>query len=397
MKLDLEGIKIRIAHFSWESLHSIHVGGISSVVTELAAAQERMGNEVHVFTRMGPGQKEYERIDGVHYHRCSFNFHSNLIQEMHNMSKSMAHNFFACENYSGRFDIIHGHDWHVVPALDEIKKARGHKIIFHFHSTQYGRDGNKFHNGGAEAIRGIEWYGTYIADRVITLTNTLRDEVKWLHRIPENKLRVSHNGIHAKNFDGWIDPGEIKKRYGIGPLDPTILFVGRITYMKGPDLLLEAIPEVLRNYPNAKFIFMGDGDMKPYLENRARQLNISHAVRFLGWVSDLKTKADIFKSCDAVCVPSRNEPFGIVVLEAWACGKPVIAIHGTGGGEIVWHDVTGLKVYQHPDSIAWGIKHIFSDFEKARWMGRNGRKAAEEAFNWDNIAKHMQNIYNELV
>ncbi len=356
-----------------------------------------MGHEVHVFTRIGPGQQPYERIHGVHYHRCSFGFHHDLIQEMHNMSKAMVHEFFNCENFSGRFDIIHGHDWHVVPALDEIKKARGHKIIFHFHSTQYGRDGNKFNGGGAEAIRGLEWYGSYIADRVVALTNTFKDEIKWLHRIPEDKIRVSHNGVHAKNFDGWINPAEVKARYHIGPMDPTILFIGRITYMKGPDLLMEAIPEVLRSYPHAKFIFAGDGDMKPHLEHRAHQLGIAHAVRFTGWIHDVKQKADLYKACDAVCVPSRNEPFGVVVLEAWSCGKPVIGMHGTGAGEIIWHDVTGLRVYHTPQSIAWGIKHIFSDFERARWMGRNGRKAAEEAFNWDNIARHMNGIYKELV
>ncbi|MFH8092857.1 MAG: glycosyltransferase family 4 protein [Candidatus Aenigmatarchaeota archaeon] len=386
-----------MAHFSWESLHSIAVGGISPVVTELAAAQHKAGHEVHVFTRMGPGQSPYENINGVHYHRCSFAFNPDLIQEMHNMCKSMVHEFFRCEDFSGKFDIIHGHDWHVVPALDEIKKARGHKIVFHFHSTQYGRDGNRFNGGAAEAIRGLEWYGSYIADRVIALTHTFKEEIKWVHRIPEDKIRILHNGIHAHKFNGWINPAEVKARYHIGPLDPTILFIGRITYMKGPDLLMEAIPEVLREFPHAKFIFAGDGDMKHWLERRAHELGIAHAVRFTGWINDFNQKSDLYKSVDAVCVPSRNEPFGVVVLEAWSAGKPVIATHGTGAGEIVWHEVTGVRVYQTPNSIAWGIKYIFSDFERARWMGRNGRRAAEEAFNWDNIAKHLDNFYREIV
>lgn len=389
-------IIIRIAHFSWESLHSIPVGGISAVVTELAAAQERKGNEVHVFTRIGPGQKEYERIDGVHYHRCAFAFNPNLIQEMHNMSKSMVNSFFGCEDYSGGFDIIHGHDWHVVPALDEIKKVRGKKIVWTLHSNQYGRDGNKFNDGAAEAIKGLEWYGTYIADRVITNTNVMKAETQWIHRVPEEKMRVVHNAINVKDYNGFINPGPVKMKYGIGIMDPTVLFLGRITYQKGPDLLLETVPDVLKDYPNAKFVFAGDGDMKLSLENRARELGVNHAIRFTGYVSG-EEKANLLKSCDVVCVPSRNEPFGIVVLEAWACGKPVIAIHGTGAGEIVWHDVTGLKVYGHPGSIGWGIKNIFSDFEKARWMGRNGRVAAETAFNWDRIAEVTLNVYRELL
>ena len=315
---------------------------------------------------------------------------------MHNMSKAMAHAFFACEDFCGKFDIVHGHDWHVVPALDEIKKARGRKIVFTLHSNQYGRDGNHFHDGKAAAIRGIEWYGTYIADRVIVATQTMKGESQWLHRIPEWKMRVVHNAVNFNKFNGWINPAEIKARYHIGPLDPTVLFVGRMTYQKGPDLLLEAIPDVLKDYPNAKFIFVGDGDMKGHLEWRAGQLGVSHAVRFTGYLPEHE-KINLFKACDVVCVPSRNEPFGVVVLEAWSAGKPVIAMHGTGAGEIVWHEVTGLKVYHHPGSISWGIKKIFSDFERARWMGRNGRYAVENVFNWDRIADITLNVYKELV
>jgi glycosyltransferase involved in cell wall biosynthesis len=386
---------MRIAHFSWESLHSIRVGGISDVVTELAAAEQRAGHEVHVFTRGAPGQREYEFIDGVHYHRCFFPFNNDLVQEMHNMSKAMVHAFFACENYSGNFDIIHGHDWHVVPALDEIKKARNKKIVFTLHSTEYGRNGNN-HNGDGR-INGLEWYGSYIANVLTVCSQTMKNEVMNLHRVPEDKMRVIHNGIHAWKFDGFIDAWhDCKKWYGFGPYDPMVVYVGRMEYHKGPDLLLEAIPDVLKDYPNAKFVFIGDGSMRHSLEARMHQMGLQHAVRFTGYVpDDWKTKT--MKAADVVVVPSRNEPFGIVVLEAWSCHKPVISTHGTGAGEIIWHEVTGLRVYQSPNSIAWGIKRIFSDFEHARWMGKNGRKAAETAFSWDRMAKEMLKVYEEVL
>ncbi|MEM5793617.1 MAG: glycosyltransferase family 4 protein [Candidatus Aenigmatarchaeota archaeon] len=388
---------IRIAHFSWESLHSIHVGGISPVVTELAAAQERMGHEVHVFTRMGPGQSEYQRIDGVHYHRCPFAFHPDMFQEMHNMCRSMANAFFACEDFSGPFDIIHGHDWHVVPALDEIKKARNKRIVWTCHSSQFGRDGNKFYNGQAEAIRGLEWYGTYIANIVTTCTHTMKKEVQWLNRVPEEKMRVVHNGINPHNYNNHVDPGRIKESFGIGVMDPTVTFIGRMTHQHGPDILLETIPSILRDHPHAKFFFIGDGNMKPHLESRAHQLGINHAVRFTGWISNRQRVEELLKSSDVVCDPSRNQPFGMIVLESWACRKPIIAPHGTGSGELIWHDVTGLRIYNEPNSIKWGINAIFSDFDKARWMGENGRRATEEAFTWDNIAKIMIGVYEEAM
>ena len=81
---------MRIAIFSWEALHSISVGGVGNHVTELAAALERKGHEVHVFTRIGPGQNHYEVIDGVYYHRCPFNLNRNFVEEINNMCRSFA-------------------------------------------------------------------------------------------------------------------------------------------------------------------------------------------------------------------------------------------------------------------------------------------------------------------
>jgi len=169
-----------------------------------------------------------------------------------------------------------------------------------------------------------------------------------------------------------------------------------MTAQKGPDLLLEAVPDVLKDYPNAKFVFVGDGYMRAQLEERARQLNVMHAVRFTGYISN-EEKANLMKACDCVVVPSRNEPFGIVVLEAWSCGKPVIATHGTGAGELIWHGVTGLRVYQAPNSIAWGIKEILRNPEKAKWMGKNGRYAAEKEFTWDKVAEQTLKVYEEVI
>jgi len=224
----------------------------------------------------------------------------------------------------------------------------------------------------------------------------MKDETKWVHRVPEEKIRVIYNGIQTNKFNEFVDPGKVKSKYNIGPMDPTIVFCGRMTYQKGPDILVEAIPDVLKDYPNARFIFIGEGDMKNHLMNRVQHLGVAHATRFTGFLPE-NEKIEILKSCDAVCVPSRNEPFGIIVLEAWAAEKPVIAIHGTGAGDIVWHDVTGLKVYGFPNSISWGVKSIFSNFDRARWMGKNGKNAAENDFNWNKIAKQTLDVYQEVM
>jgi len=384
---------MRIAILSWESLHSVAVGGVAVHVTELAAAMERKGHEVHVFTRVGHHQLLYERIHGVHYHRCPFALHANFVEEVNNMCRSFVHYLYAAEDYVGPFDVVHAHDWLAANAMIWIKQGRHRRCIYTVHSTEFGRCGNNFWSGQSTRVREQERAGTYWSDRMIAVSNHLRNEIKWMYEVPDWKISTVYNGVNPRQYDGWIDPGQVKSRYGIGQMDPTVLFSGRMVYQKGPDLLMEAIPMVLRFHSNAKFLFAGDGESRGAVERRAHELRVAHAVRFLGFHSN-GALTDIYKACDAVCVPSRNEPFGIVVLEAWSAGKPVVCTKNGGPEEFVWHEVNGLKVYANPNSIAWGLGTLFTNFEWARWMGRNGRIAAEAAFSWDEIAEQVVAVYH---
>ncbi|MGA1826616.1 MAG: glycosyltransferase family 4 protein [bacterium] len=214
--------------------------------------------------------------------------------------------------------------------------------------------------------------------------------------VPHEKIDVVYNGVNVHNFDSNVDGGKIKQKLGIGILDPMVLFAGRMVHQKGPDLLIEAVRDILDSYPNAKFVFAGDGGMRAHLERRCGELGIYHAMRFLGFCMGDRLR-DLYKTCDVVCVPSRNEPFGIVILEAWSAGKPFVVSRNGGPAEFVWHDVTGLQIFDYPSSIAWGIKKIFDNFEHARWMGKNGRIAAETAFSWDSIADQVLCVYNKIL
>src|ERR1043166_180844 len=189
------------------------------------------------------------------------------------------------------------------------------------YSSEYGRCGNNFWPGQSARIRDQERSATDCADRVIVVSNHLRDEITWMYEVPQWKASTIYNGVNPKNYDGTIDPAEVKRRYQIEPMDPVVLFSGRLVYQKGADLLVDAIPAVLKFYPSAKFIFAGDGEMRSQVEDRARQLGIMHATRFLGFQGNV-TLTDLYKACDAVCVPSRIGLFGIVVLDACSGGNP---------------------------------------------------------------------------
>jgi glycosyltransferase involved in cell wall biosynthesis len=389
---------MRIAHFAWESLHSIPVGGVATHVTELAAGLQRRGHEVHVFVRLGAWQPTYQLIDGVHYHRCPISLNRDFVTEMNDMGNVFAYFLGETEAYQGgSFDVVHAHDWLCAKGMVQVKNDRGRKVVFTMHSTEYGRCGNQNHNGMSARIRAIEAEGAYCADRVVTVSTALAEEVKWLYGVPEYKLRVIHNGINCARFDGAIDPGICRRSYGVGPLDPMVLFVGRLTNQKGPDLLLEAVPGILSCRGDAKIVFVGDGDMRGHLEHRASQLGVRHAVRFTGAMSPDGDLLNLFKSTDVVCVPSRNEPFGLAVLEAWAAGKPVVVTENGGPRYFCSHGIDGFVVHPTPDSIRWGICSIFGNFEHGQWMGSRGRVKAAYSFSWDAIAEQIENTYADML
>lgn len=388
---------MKIALLSWESLHSIAVGGVARHVTELGAALQRRGHDVHVFVRIGHGQKNYEVIDGVHYHRCPIQIHPDFITEMNNMCNAFMWFLGEIEAKEGPFDLIHGHDWLCAKGVVQAKNDRGRRTVMTLHSTEFGRCGNVNHKGRSERARAFEAEGAYCADRVITVSGVLADEVKSQYQVPDWKLRTVRNGVECHRFDIDVDAAEVRRQYAVGPMDPAFLFVGRLEYQKGPDLLLETMPGVLRTRGDAKFIFAGEGQMRSQLERRAHQLGVAHAIRFTGQLSGEQPLIRLFKSCDAVCVPSRNEPFGIVILEAWASRKPVIATHNGGPRETIQHGETGYLVYDRPDSISWGIHQVLHDFCGARRMGERGRNAAETGYSWDHIAAQTEEVYYELV
>jgi glycosyltransferase involved in cell wall biosynthesis len=161
---------------------------------------------------------------------------------------------------------------------------------------------------------------------------------------------------------------------------------------KGPDIPVRAMPSVLKFYPHAKFVFAGDGHMKNDVCALAHQLGVGHALRALG---DKRGRElhDLFKACDIVAVPSRNEPFGIVILEGWSAHKPVVSTKRGGPAEFVWHGVNGLQIEDTVDSVAWGLGTLLADLNWGRWMGINGRAAVDAAFSWDTIAAQTEEVY----
>jgi glycosyltransferase involved in cell wall biosynthesis len=393
---------MRIAILAWESLHSIHVGGLGVVVTRTAEELARKGHEVYLFTIAAEGQNKHTKINDVNYCRCKFDPGKDILSFFSNMSNAMVKELHAVARHSGKFDIVHGHDWHVADALYELKKE-GNLIVLSYHSSEYGRRGGGFsdkHVSGRDKrvfaeISAREGLGGQISDRIITVSKTMRKELYWLYKIPRKKVDIISNAIDPRKYQRDVDSNKVKKKYGVPPLAPTVLFIGRLEYQKGPDLLIDAIPKVLENQDDVKFLFAGMGTMRNYLRRRVQKLGIVGAVRFLGWIP-YSRYVDLLNTCDIVCIPSRNEPFGIVLLEAWATGRPIVATDVGGLGENIKNLVDGIKVRPNPKSMARGINFLFNH---PRIMARVGARGKEKVirFNWASSIKKLLRTYRKVL
>lgn len=382
--------KIRVGMFSWESLYSIRVGGISPHVSELSEALAAKGHDIHLFTRGKDNSDEI--IKGVHYHRVECDRYGGIVEQMNRMCDAMYCRFLDVQEEAGEFDILHGHDWHPVNVLCRLKAQFGLPFVLTFHSTEWGRNGNR-HGDWWEAkeISHREWLGGDEAFDVIFTSTILKDEIKHIYKLPDYKLWEIPNGINVGKIKREIDPGEIKRNYGIHPCLPVVLFTGRMSYQKGPDLLVEAAAKVLRKR-DARFVLIGEGEMRNQCENQANRLGIGGSCDFLGYAPD-NTVIDWFNACDLVCVPSRNEPFGIVVLEAWDARKPVVASDAVA---LVENFRTGVIAHKEPSSIAWGLNYVLEGLGRNR-MGEKGYDLLKKRYNWETIATKTLEVYEKII
>jgi glycogen synthase len=377
--------RLRIAFFCWESLHSVRVGGLAVAATNLAENLAK-NHEIHFFTPALSGQEKDAEINGVFYHRCNPEG-LDIIDYCRDMSGRMVKDY-ENEEKNGTFDILHFHDWHIADALERLKDQT---TIFTYHSTEYGRSGNS-HGEWREfkEISERERLAGLISKNVTTVSQTMKSEIRNLYGIPEWKINVVRNGIHPESYYRDIDAETVKQEYHIPTDVPLIFFAGRLTYQKGPDLLLGAVPGVLETHPDAHFIFAGDGDMNQQVRDRVS--TFGQNAQFMGYLPDADF-VKILNACDILAIPSRNEPFGLILLEGWSAEKCVVATDVGGLSENIDHYVDGVKVPVSSESLAQGIDLVMDDHAGMRDMGRMGKRKIEDEFSWNTIANQMQGEY----
>jgi len=220
--------------------------------------------------------------------------------------------------------------------------------------------------------------------------------VKWAFNLPEDKLVMIPNGVDVKEYEkSTVDLSQFRRRFAL-PEEKIVLYVGRLVYEKGIQVLVSAIPKILEK-ANAKFIIVGDGYMRDPLWERVKNMGLAHKVMFTGFVDD-ETLRNLQKCADVSVVPSLFEPFGIVALEAMAAKSPVVVSDTGGLSEVVEHDVTGVKVYpDNPDSLAWGVTRVLLDEAYANRLRENAYRTVLEKYNWKKISRQTKSVYESVL
>lgn len=391
---------------SWEYPPRI-VGGIARHVQELSEALAVQGVEVHVITATHPEASDESLENGVHLHRAGVPPapHGDFLLGVYAMNAAFEARAAALleewlHDKPARTQrtpiLLHAHDWLVHPAAKSLKHRYKLPLIATIHATEHGRHGG-IHSDLSRAISHLEWELTYEAWRVIVCSEFMRGEVMHALSVPYDKIDTIPNGIRAEKFQFEFPEAErqaFRARFA-RPEQPLIFFVGRMVREKGVQVLLQALPMVLAEVPEAKLVIVGGG-YRAHLEEFVRFCHLQHAVQFTGFIPDADLLR-LYRVADVAVYPSLYEPFGIVALEAMAAGTPVVASDAGGLKEVVQHEQTGILTRAgNPESLAWGILRVLKDPASAQKRAQNAHKAVQRNFNWRTIAKQTRVVYQRV-
>lgn len=192
---------------------------------------------------------------------------------------------------------------------------------------------------------------------------------------------VVQNGVDTDVFHPASDPPERQ----------SILYVGRLVKNKGPQDLLEALPKVFDEHPNARATFVGTGPLRDKLKTRVRELNIENRVKLSGRVEDVSA---VMRKSSVFCRPSYTEGLPLTLLEAMATGIPPVVTPVAGVPEVVDDRKTGILVPQKdPDALSDALTTVLNEPETASELGRSAREYVVENHSWDNRADQIIEIY----
>jgi phosphatidylinositol alpha-1,6-mannosyltransferase len=253
--------------------------------------------------------------------------------------------------------------------------------------------------GFASTSRELSWLARRVYACATTIFANSRNSRELLVRqwgIDDAKVHVVYPGVDTSRFHTGVDGGSIRARFA-GPDDILFVSIGRLQRRKGHDVAIKALAEVRRTVPHIRYLVVGDGTHRPHLEQLTRELGLTDIVSFAGEVPD-DTLPQWYRAADVFLMPNRTdgvdfEGFGIVFLEAAACGLPVIAGQSGGAPEAVLADVTGRLVDgTDVGAVAEAIVALALNPGLRVSLGRCGLHRVQTEFTWEIAASRVASL-----
>jgi glycogen(starch) synthase len=293
------------------------------------------------------------------------------------------------------YDLIHGHDWLVAQASAGLADRLRVPYVTTIHATEHGRHQGWVQDPPQSHIHSVERWMSHRADAVIVCSYYMRGHVADIFDIDERRIAVIPNGVDPNDLRPSGDLRKLRQEFA-APHEKLVLLVGRLVYEKGFQLALDALPGVIDEVGNVRFLVAGSGTHESELKAQAERLGLSDHGTFLGWIGD-DVLHSLYRIADLCVVPSIYEPFGLVALEAMASGCPCIVADTGGLREVVpVGERVGLR-FNGGDAEHLGvmIERLLIDDEL---RDRLVTEASEHvlSFDWDDIALRTQGIYDEL-
>jgi len=306
-----------------------------------------------------------------------------------------------------RYDVLHSHYWLSGAVAQVLRQRLGMPIVHMFHTLGKMKNAVAQRPEERETTRRIAVETDIVrrADVVVAATPAEQDQLVRLYAADPARIRVISPGVDTERFHP-IPPAHAKDQIGLCAESRIILFVGRIEPLKGIDNLLQAITQVVNARPELRLgvcvpIIGGDPDRireddeMVRLQELREGLGISDVVTFLG-AKDQDMLQYYYSAAEMVVMPSDYESFGMVALEAMACGTPVIASDVGGLAFLVRHGRTGYRVpARDPQALAARIAHLLTDEGLRRRIGQRAACWAE-SYAWPNIADQIEEVYADL-
>jgi len=388
-------------------------GGMNVYVRDVTRALGAMGVHVDVFTRsqdehvphilhdLGYGNRVVHIPAGPEEPQ-SKNAITNYIPEFVEGIKT-----FAAEK-NIRYDAIHSHYWMSGLAAEQLSEAWGGTPIVHMFHT-LGEMKNRVarsedERASAERLMG-ERRVLKRADRILAATLAELTQLRFLYKAKQDKVSVIPPGVDTSHFYP-IPPDEAKRYIGLNPESRMILFVGRIEPLKGLDTLIRAMSCIDisdRRLPVHLAIIGGEPNAAPEkiseemarLQKLCDDLCVGNMVAFLGKRGQ-DTLPYYYSAAEVVVMPSLYESFGMVALEAMACGTPVVASEVGGLGYLVQNGITGYTIPDSdPEALCEKLSWLLNDSSLHKQMSAAAAEYAK-TYAWERVAEQIARVYEEI-